>query len=222
MSYKKMSFNNSYSLEIRRKVCQAISVFWLASIVWIFSDNGIFYLKEPFRIFWTEIFIILKFSIIQGIKFGLLKPKWSEIEKNYFRRNNHEHTLKCLLEPDLIIIGLVPFVDPKILYYGVLLVLIDVFACIIGLKFGKHRIDENKSYEGSLGAFFLTFIIMWLITDIPYLLLITMCLIGVLIEIFSPKIGIKDNFLLALGGILFLLIIFNFTVKPHLIIPLKY
>ncbi len=123
------------------------------------------------------------------------------------RREGHKHRPKCLMEPDIAALIFIPILSPEMIYKGIFLVLIDVYACIIGVKIGKREIINNKSLEGSIGAYFVFLISSFFLVNIYWPYLFILSVLGVFVELFATKVGLKDNFLLAFSGILYLALV---------------
>lgn len=155
-------------------------------------------------------FVFGRYLVFQLIKFDYLK-KFSEIEQNFMRRDGHKHTWKCLLEPDVVILFFIPFINAAILWRAVLLVLIDVYACIIGVLLGRHEFLEEKTIQGSIGALLCISITLFLFTPFPIIYVLFIALIGIIFEALSPKLILKDNFYLALVGVITFIIFSNIT-----------
>ena len=195
-------------LEFRRKLAQAFSVCLIAFFIFFFSPEGVMYFGEPWRIYWTMGFVLGKYLVFQLMKFGYPK-RWHRIEKKYMRRDGHKHTWKCLMEPEIAVLIFLPFINPIVICMGVFFVLIDVYACMIGVAFGRYYFFQNKSVIGSLGALFCIFFTLIWIIPVPLEILFLICLIAVGIEVLSPFLLLKDNFYLALYGIIVLIVIFK-------------
>lgn len=194
---------HSVKLELKRKGFQTISLFYLILVLWIFSIKGPFYVHiKSFRIIWTGGFILGKFLIFQGVKFGFFNYA-AEFESAQ-RRDNHQHTWKCfLMQPEVSTLFFLPLFNIESIIGGLFLVLVDVYACLSGKLWGKHEFLNKKTLEGSLGAFILIFLTYFLLFDISLLAILVISGIGVLFELFSKRIKVKDNMLLSLFGILF-------------------
>lgn len=80
-------------------------------------------------------------------------------------------------------------------------VLGDIAAALIGKRFGKHKIWNQKTIEGSLAFFIVSFIISLVVPGIPLYIKIIACLIATLVE--SLPSFIDDNLTIPLiaGGI---------------------
>ncbi len=71
----------------------------------------------------------------------------------------------------------------------------DTSAALFGRAFGKIKIYENKTLEGSL-AFFISAIISSIFLDklIPFSYsMVLVCLVATLLEIYSKKLKFDDN-----------------------------
>lgn len=113
----------------------------------------------------------------------------------------------------LLILSFVTFKNKDLAYIGALGILImgygDGFAAIIGTNFGKHKfkiLNSNKSMEGSLTMFIISFLVSIIILNIylPSNILIfsfILASLSTLLELFSP-LGL-DNLTVPLGSSIF-------------------
>ena len=192
--------------QLRRKLAQLISTSLIALFIFAFSAEGFIPMGDPWRIYWTLGFLLGRYLVFQSIKFGF-PPKFADLEKKYVRKSDHRHTWRCLMGPEVPVFFFLPFINPALLWRGVLFVLIDVYSCVFGTLFGKHLYFENKTVEGSLGAFACIFLTFWIFIPVSPWILLAMSALGVVVEAFSPKLGLKDNFFLSLVGILSLIFV---------------
>jgi dolichol kinase len=78
----------------------------------------------------------------------------------------------------------------------------DGMAAIIGIRFGKHRIRNNRTLEGALAGFifgFLAFLPLWFLLDIPIIFGLIAAFMFFFVDISAPPLD--DNLLnpIALG-----------------------
>ena len=78
----------------------------------------------------------------------------------------------------------------------------DPFAALVGRSFGSFSI-LNKSLEGSISFFVITFLILFLL-NFDSLVILTVASFCTIIELFSKKINIDDNLLVPICASLLL------------------
>lgn len=155
----------------------------------------IFFIIEPYRVSneTTK-------KIIEGIKPLLKEDKLDMVDKSIESINRK--IMEITREEEKMWIGahiyfaisalLVVLFFPKNIAMSVLSVatVSDAFAAIAGIKFGKHKLKNGKSLEGSL-AFFLSALIIYLFF-IPWHQALLVSLVGTIVELYN--IPPNDNF----------------------------
>jgi phytol kinase len=80
------------------------------------------------------------------------------------------------------------FLKPVVIPALVSLAVLDGIATIAGTRFGRNRIYNGKSLEGTIAAIIITFVVLLLVMPVPGALVVAV--IAGIIEMFSP---IDDN-----------------------------
>ncbi|MEG2447527.1 MAG: DUF92 domain-containing protein [Bacilli bacterium] len=189
--YKKKKLT---ALESRKFAHIGLCNWWL--IAWIFFDNYIFASILP------AIFIIINYC---NYRFNFIPGIEEKVEK--------KRTMGTVWYTiSLFILSVLLFQHKSFLFIGAIAILIlgygDGLAGLIGSIFGKHKLGvNNKSVEGSLTVFIMSFIISVLLlqsfmtTNMTLVYGLYIAMFAMMVELYSPK-GL-DNLLLPLGVALY-------------------
>ena len=179
-SVKILDYNN----EIKRKKIHLLSFF--IPMFYIFFPSYIF----PF--IGTLVFLVLSIDLSR-----LLFPNsgYNFIFNNYLNNVRREYEKNNLLSATILILIsaiIILFFDKNTAIIAISLASIsDSFAAIIGLKYGKIKTVNNKTFEG-FGGFFISslliigFLIIIININIDIILLIFICFVTSIIETLTP------------------------------------
>jgi len=179
-----------YSDEIQRKAIHLTSVY-IPIGYYFLSKNTVLQILIPLLIFCAFADIIR----ITNKPIGRFYQKWVG---HMFREHENRHlsgatflflgaVLTILLFDKLITITVLSF-----------LIVSDAFASLFGQRWGKRKILNNKTLEGSLAFFVTSLVIIYLIPELDPVAGITGALAATIFELLPLKID--DNLIIPLGS----------------------
>ncbi|MCK4997610.1 hypothetical protein KAS08_04865 [Candidatus Pacearchaeota archaeon] len=171
------------AFEIKRKFFHVASLIYLLPY-WLILK----YLNSQTLALLSLTFILIAFLIMEYLR--IIKKK----KIPFFHKLWRDNETKKFGGEIPYILGMIialTFFNFQIALSAILMMAIgDAAATIIGLKFGKHKISENSSIQGSITELIIDLTIGYLIIG-NWLIIIPMAIVATLSEMFSYKIN--DN-----------------------------
>ena len=186
--------NFSYKREVLRKLIHFSSAIFPA-ILFYFGKN----ISIPIFLIFTLTFIVFDFLRMRNVKIKKLYLFFF----NYVTRPSEESKLTGATYVFISILFISIFFSKETALASLLIMSIsDPFAALVGRSFGSFSI-LNKSLEGSISFFVITFLILFLL-NFDSLVILTVASFCTIIELFSKKINIDDNLLVPICASLLL------------------
>ncbi len=191
--------------EIVRKTIHLFAIILLVPVIYLDKSSSIIiYLGIFFLMLGME---ITRVSNIQPGKFIYNKLLFD------IMRNREMPKEFCIKSADQMILGLLClsiFFEPKVIIPSFLVLCIaDTMAALIGVRYGKIRIYNGKSLEGSVAFFASCAYILFHLTEVTMLHVIIISLIATAIEMFDVyrRLDFDDNFIIPVSTAIMLTLI---------------
>ena len=183
--------SDKYRNEVSRKLLHMCSFLIVIFIHFVAKQTAVVVLFVLFLVVFIGNYLILNISSLNNIKIKYFSFLLRDSEKTGYISSNW-FLLGCALSVLLF--------SKHIAMLGIsILIFADAFAALVGMKFGKHKFKNGKSYEGSAAFIIISCLFaagFYVVLDsgaaFTIAALLSVPLVAI-IEIYSKQIKIDDN-----------------------------